>query len=137
MTTMTIRTIGICGSGTMGSGIAQVAAAAGFDTVLYDVDEGAVARAKEKLENDLQGVVGKGKKKVEDRKALLGRIRFTARMDDCRAEVIIEAVVEKAAVKRDLVARLLQINGPGLILASNTSSLSISDLSEGLSQPAQ
>jgi 3-hydroxybutyryl-CoA dehydrogenase len=119
----------------MGSGIAQVAAGAGFQTILFDVSEEAVQKAGEKLRNDLSALVEKGKLTAEKREQLLANIRFTADLSSCIADVVIEAIVEKMDVKVSLFRQLAQINTPDTIFASNTSSLSITALAREISGP--
>ena len=119
----------------MGSGIAQVTAAAGFDTLLFDVSEAAVQRASVKLDGDLQKLVEKGKLPAEGKEAIRNRVRFLSDIQLCRADVIIEAIVEKPEAKWALFAQLAAINSPQTIFASNTSSLSISELAARISFP--
>ncbi|GAA4742281.1 hypothetical protein GCM10023229_22130 [Flavisolibacter ginsenosidimutans] len=119
----------------MGSGIAQVSAAAGFNTVLFDVAEAAVQKAEEKLRGDLAALVGKGKLTEEKKDAILSKLQFTADTTQCKADVIIEAIVEKPEIKIALFNQLADINSPQTIFASNTSSLSISALAKEIKNP--
>ena len=119
----------------MGSGIAQVSASAGFDTVLFDVAEAAVQKAEEKLRSDLAFLVGKGKLTAEKTDDILSKLQFTADTARCKADVIIEAVVEKPEIKIALFNQLAKINSPQTIFASNTSSLSISALAKEIKNP--
>src|SRR5215207_11212691 len=105
-----MTTICICGAGTMGSGIAQVVASAGFSTILYDLDKNILRSAQKKMEKDLQALVDKEKIKEEEMKSLLGRIFFTDDADSCYADLVIEAVVENAAIKAALFNQLAAIN---------------------------
>ncbi|MGZ8544167.1 MAG: 3-hydroxyacyl-CoA dehydrogenase NAD-binding domain-containing protein [Flavisolibacter sp.] len=132
-----MTTICICGAGTMGSGIAQVAAGAGFKTILYDLDEAMVNRASEKIRSDLQKLVDKQKILAEKKDATLKNLLFTSRIEDCIANVVIEAIIEKPEVKIELFNRLANINTDQTIFASNTSSLSISSLAENISTPGR
>ncbi|MGZ5285848.1 MAG: 3-hydroxyacyl-CoA dehydrogenase NAD-binding domain-containing protein [Flavisolibacter sp.] len=132
-----MTTICICGAGTMGSGIAQVAAGAGFKTILYDLDEAMVNRASEKIRSDLQKLVDKQKILAEKKDATLKNLLFTSRIEDCTADVVIEAIIEKPEVKIELFNRLANINTDQTIFASNTSSLSISSLAENISTPGR
>jgi 3-hydroxybutyryl-CoA dehydrogenase len=132
---MDIKTVGICGAGTMGSGIAQVAAAAGFATVLYEVNEVQLKAAEQKLQQDLQTLVEKGKITVEKQQTILQNTTFTSDMQQCKADLIVEAIVEKPEIKVALFNQLASINSSYTIFASNTSSLSISALANGLPQP--
>lgn len=130
-----MTTICICGAGTMGSGIAQVAAAGGFSTVLFDVSEEAAQKAAEKLKKGLAVLVEKGKLTAQKEREILSRIRFSSLVEDCKGDIIIEAIVEKADVKISLFSRLAQINSPQTIFASNTSSLSISAIAAAIPNP--
>ena len=107
----------------MGSGIAQVAAMAGYRTILYDVDAGMVAKGRAGIEKSLASLREKNKLTATERQATLDRLSFIHRVEDCIADLIIEAIVEKPDVKLDLFLRLASANEPGTILASNTLSL--------------
>lgn len=132
---MEIKTVGVCGAGTMGSGIAQVAAAAGFKTVLYEVNKAQLEAAQQKLQQSLETLVQKGKITEEKKEAILQNISFTANLQQCQADLIIEAIVEKGEIKTDLFTQLAAINSSHTIFASNTSSLSINALAKELPQP--
>ena len=119
----------------MGSGIAQVAAAGGFTTVLFDVASAAVQKAEEKLCNNLTTLVQKGKFTEEAKTGLLARLRFTTDITECKADIVIEAIVEKPEVKVSLFRQLAVINSAQTIFASNTSSLSVSALAKELPHP--
>lgn len=114
----------------MGSGIAQVAAMGGFQTLLYDVDAGMLEKGRAAIVKSLQALKEKNKISPEDEQAVMGRISFVHDLRDCIADCIIEAIVEKPDIKLDLFLRLAALNGPTTILASNTSSLSLTDLAE-------
>ena len=116
----------------MGSGIAQVAATAGFRTVLYDVNEEMIGKARAKLEKDLQNLVEKGKISEDQKTDTLGNIQFTSEADDCVADVIIEAIIEKLDAKTSFFNRLAELNSPGTLFATNTSSLSVSTIASGV-----
>jgi 3-hydroxybutyryl-CoA dehydrogenase len=130
-----ITTIVVCGAGTMGSGIAQVAAAGGYSTLLYDVDEKMVEKGRNTIEQNLRILVERGKISAGERDMVLGRLSYSIDIRDCRADLIIEAVVEKPEVKNDLFLRLAAINRSDTILASNTSSLSLNVLAEKIPGP--
>lgn len=130
-----MKRICICGAGTMGSGIAQVSASAGFKTILYDLNEEVIQRAKTKLEKSLQALVEKQKINSEKKEAILGQIHFTSNTNDCVADVIIEAVIEKIEVKVSLFNQLAQINSPETIFATNTSSLPVSQIAKHIANP--
>jgi len=130
-----IQTIGICGAGTMGSGIAQLAAMAGYTTILYDLDPTTVAKAKSAIEKNLSTLIEKKKITPADRHAIGQRLTFTTDINTCTADLIIEAIVEKPDIKLDLFRDLAAHNGPHAILASNTSSLSLNALAEKIPGP--
>jgi 3-hydroxybutyryl-CoA dehydrogenase len=124
-----IRTIGVVGAGTMGSGIAQAFAQAGFDVMLHDVAPGAIDRACGRIEKSLGKLLAKQKLSPADRDAALARLHPTSTLKDlANADYIVEAVIEDAAVKRDLFGTIDRIARPETILASNTSSISITAL---------
>ncbi|MFD2918714.1 3-hydroxyacyl-CoA dehydrogenase NAD-binding domain-containing protein [Terrimonas rubra] len=132
---MTIQTICVCGAGTMGSGIAQVAATAGFTTLLYDVNADMLQKAKAGIEGSLQKLVSKEKITPDQQQQTIGRLRYITDINQCIAEVFIEAIVEKMEVKLSLFNQLAGINTPETIFASNTSSLSITRLAAQISHP--
>jgi 3-hydroxybutyryl-CoA dehydrogenase len=130
-----MTTICICGAGTMGSGIAQVSAIAGFKTILYDVKDEIIQKAKSKIENDLHSLLEKKKISGQKKEEILQQIFFTSNINDCIADVIIEAVVEKLEVKVSLFNQLNSLNSVDTIFASNTSSLSVSAIAKEISIP--
>jgi 3-hydroxybutyryl-CoA dehydrogenase len=135
---MEIKTIGVVGAGTMGSGIAQVAAAAGFSVIMHDLEDRFVQRGLGTIKKNLDRAVEKGKQSREEADALLGRLRGTVRLEELQeAEVVIEAVVENMEVKKELYARLDQICKPEAVLASNTSGLSITEMASVTKRPWQ
>ena len=125
-----MNTICICGAGTMGSGIAQVSAAAGFNTILYDLNEDMLIKAKEKLHKDLEMLVLKQKITAVKKEEILQQLRFTSNIKYCIADVIIEAIVEKAEAKISLFNQLAEINNEKTIFATNTSSLSVTAIAK-------
>jgi 3-hydroxybutyryl-CoA dehydrogenase len=130
-----MNTICICGAGTMGSGIAQVAAAAGFDTILYDLSEAVLAKAKDKLHKDLETLVQKQKITFQKKEEILQQLRFISNINHCIADVVIEAIVEKAEVKIALFNQLAGINSEQTIFATNTSSLSVTAIAKEITAP--
>ena len=132
-----MTTLCICGAGTMGSGIAQVSATAGYATVLYDVHKEIIVKAREKIESDLQLLVSRQKITAGRKGEILQQLRFTNNIEDCRADLVIEAIVEKPEIKISLFKKLEAINDVHTIYASNTSSLSITELAEQLHSPEQ
>lgn len=134
---MNINTICVCGAGTMGSGIAQVTASAGYHTLLYDVNPAILEKAANALQQSLHTLVSKGKLTEERRKEILSLIHFTGNLQQCIAEVVIEAVIEEPAAKISLFNQLAEINHSETIFASNTSSLSITALAQKIQNPAR
>jgi 3-hydroxybutyryl-CoA dehydrogenase len=130
-----IQSICVCGAGSMGSGIAQVSAQSGFHTVLYDVNAGMLEKARASIEKSLQSLAEKNKITVPDKEAATSRLHFATDMNDCIADVFIEAIVEKAAVKIGLFNQLNEINHSEAIFATNTSSLSVSAIAEKVMHP--
>lgn len=119
----------------MGSGIAQVAAMAGYATILYDLDPAMLAKGKAAIEKSLAALAEKNKVSPAQQQACLGRLTFVHDWKSCVAELIIEAIVEKPEPKLDLFNRLAAINSRETILASNTSSLSLGALARGIPGP--
>jgi 3-hydroxybutyryl-CoA dehydrogenase len=131
-----IKIIGVIGAGTMGNGIAQVFAQAGFSVRLVDVAPPMLDRARGAIEKSLGKFVDKGKLSAADRDAALARISTATTVDDLAdADYVVEAIVEDADVKRALFARLDAVTRPGVILASNTSSISITVLGAATKRP--
>jgi 3-hydroxybutyryl-CoA dehydrogenase len=130
-----IRTIVVCGAGTMGSGIAQVAGMGGYPTLLYDVDEKMMQKGRNAIEQNLRVLVERNKIPAGERDKVLGRLSYSADIRDCTADLLIEAIVEKPEIKLDLFTKLAAINRPDTILASNTSSLSLNALAEKIPSP--
>ena len=130
-----INTICICGAGTMGSGIAQVSAQSGFNTILLDVNETVIDKAKAGIQKNLQYLVDKQKISTEEKERIYQRIKFVKNINDCIADVIIEAIIEKVDAKASLFNMLAAINNNKTIFATNTSSLSVSDIQKNILHP--
>ncbi len=131
-----IRSIGVVGAGTMGLGIAQVCGAHGFDVILFDVNPEQVQRALHTIEGSLSMQVAKGKLTPESRMAIMSRIKPATDLSELRVDLVIEAAVERLDVKKELFAKLEQINEGRAILASNTSSISITQIARDLRDPS-
>jgi 3-hydroxybutyryl-CoA dehydrogenase len=130
------RQIAVIGSGTMGSGIAQAFAQSGFSVALHDVSQPALDRARAGIDKSLAKFVEKGKLTAADRDATLGRLAVTTTLDDlASADYIVEAIIEDVDAKRSLFARLDQLARPGVILASNTSSISLTLIGAATKRP--
>jgi 3-hydroxybutyryl-CoA dehydrogenase len=130
-----IKTICVCGAGTMGSGIAQTAAMSGYPTLLYDLDEHMVQKGRQAIETGLHILADKKKINAEENASILGRLSWSNDIRHCTADLIIEAIVEKQEAKVDLFRRLADLNTEATILASNTSSLSLVALAAGVPHP--
>src|SRR5688572_12794352 len=130
-----VHTICICGAGTMGSGIAQVAAQAGYATVLYELNPVVLEKARTGIEKSLQTLADKEKITLAEKDRILSSIKFTNNIEDCRADVFIEAVVEKPEIKIDLFNQLADLNSTDSIFASNTSSLSLNEIASQVQNP--
>jgi len=124
-----ITRVGVLGCGLMGSGIAQVAAAAGYDTVVRDVSKELLDRGRAGIEKSLAKLVEKGKLDAATRDATLKRLTFTTTVADLKgADIVVEAITEDLGLKNALFKELDGLCGPATIFASNTSSLTIAEL---------
>lgn len=132
---MEINSICVCGAGTMGSGIAQAAAQAGFATILYELNPIVLEKARTGIERSLVSLTEKGKITAEQKAQIFGRIRFTDDLQVCLADVFIEAIVEKPEAKIALFNQLAELNHGDAVFASNTSSLSITEIAKGVLHP--
>ncbi|HYI08838.1 MAG TPA: 3-hydroxybutyryl-CoA dehydrogenase [Thermoanaerobaculia bacterium] len=131
-----MKNIVVIGGGTMGNGIAHTAAAAGFDVALVDVSASLLDRAVSTITANLQRGVDKGKMTAEERDAVVGRIRPTTDVQSIGdADIVIEAIIEKIEAKTQLFEKLDKITGPECILASNTSSISITKIAAATARP--
>ena len=128
-------TICVCGAGTMGSGIAQVAAQSGFDTILFDVNEAVLEKAKVSIQKNLDYLVGKNKIDLAEKERIYARLKFVQNIEACVGAIIIEAIVEKEDAKVSLFTNLAKFNDENTIFATNTSSLSVSSLQEKIPFP--
>jgi 3-hydroxybutyryl-CoA dehydrogenase len=134
----TTQSIGVIGAGTMGAGIAQVAATNGHIAVIYDTSSQALQRAKDNLESTLRKLVEKGRLTPEEKAAILGRTVYADTFNSFRdCGLIIEAVVENLQVKQGLFRELEQVVSPECLLASNTSSLSITSIASACEHPGR
>jgi len=132
----TIDTVGVVGAGTMGHGIAQVAATSGYEVILRDIEEDLVDRGLTGIEDSLNRLVGNEKLTQEEAEAARDRIRGTtdlADLADC--DLIVEAVVENMEVKQEVFADLDELVPDGVVLATNTSTLSITSIASATDRP--
>jgi len=125
-----IQTICVCGAGTMGNGIAQTAAQAGFHTILYELNEAVLSKAKENIEKNLQLLAEKKKIAEGEKEKIIQRISFTRDIHYCLADIIIEAIIEKTEAKIALFNQLAEINHSDTVFATNTSSLPVTIIAE-------
>ncbi|MEO8034214.1 MAG: 3-hydroxyacyl-CoA dehydrogenase family protein [Acidobacteriota bacterium] len=127
---MTIRQIAVIGSGTMGRGIAYLSAVAGYDTVIFDVDSGALETAKASIDSTLRKGIERGKLTATEAQSALGRLQLVSDLEPAiqAADLVIEAVPEDLELKKDLFAQADLFCGEEAILATNTSSISITTL---------
>ena len=133
---MNIQKIGVIGAGTMGSGIAQVAAQSGYEVVLKDVKEEYVKAGFAKIKERLVKRAGEGKLEILEKERILSNIKTTTSLEECRnADLIIEAVVEKEDIKKHIFKELDTICNDETIFASNTSAISITRLAEITKRP--
>ncbi|KAF9590844.1 hypothetical protein IFM89_038716 [Coptis chinensis] len=133
-----VKTVGVIGGGQMGSGIAQLAIVAGIDVWLLDSDSNALTNATKSIGNSIQRFVSKGQLSQEKAKDALRRLRCTSSLEDLQsADVIIEAIVESEDIKKSLYTDLDRIAKGSAILASNTSSISITRLASATSRSSQ
>jgi 3-hydroxybutyryl-CoA dehydrogenase len=133
---MQISTVGVIGAGTMGNGIAQVSAAAGLSVIMVDIAQPAVDRGIAAIATSLDRLVKKEKLSAQDAAALRTRIRGTTEYADlARAHLVIEAATENLDIKRRIMQQADEIIAPEAVLATNTSSISITALAAGTSRP--
>ena len=132
---MEINSICVCGAGTMGSGIAQAAAQAGFATLLYELNPVVLNKARENISRNLQSLVDKGKLEAAEKEKIEKRISFTDDIQNCLADIFIEAIIEKTDIKVALFNQLAELNHSECIFASNTSSLSITAIAQNVQRP--
>ena len=127
----------VIGGGTMGNGIAHTAAASGFDTTLVDVSDALVERAVSTISANLQRGVDKGKMSADDKQSILGRIKTATNVESvaANADLVVEAIVENVTAKTQLFAKLDAVTKPECILASNTSSISITKIAAATKRP--
>ncbi len=130
-----VSTIAVAGAGTMGQGIVQMAAMAGYSSLLYDVSNEALEKAENAIISNLDKGLAKGKVTENQKKSTLSNIRFISDLDEVKADFIIEAIIEDQSVKQELFSRLEKINDKDTILATNTSSIPITRIAAGMKYP--
>jgi 3-hydroxybutyryl-CoA dehydrogenase len=133
-----IASVGVVGAGTMGSGIAQVSAMAGYDVVMRDVDQELVDRGFDAIDDSLGRFVESERLSEATAEAATDRITGTTAAEDLAGcDLVIEAVVEDLAVKQDVFAELADVTGEGTVLATNTSTLSITTIASATDRPGE
>lgn len=133
---MTIKTVGVIGAGTMGNGIAQICAIAGISTIMLDITDAAVQKGLATISASLDRLVKKGKLSADDKVAALARIKGTSQMADMKsADLIIEAATENETLKLKIFKDIEANVGPEVIIATNTSSISITRLAANTGRP--
>jgi len=130
-----IRTVAIAGAGTMGAGIAQVCAQAGYAVFLFDINAAMLETAKKSIKDSLQKLISIGKLDEEAGQKVLSHITFTHQIADLKADLIIEAIIEKTEPKVQLFQQLIDLNGQNTIYATNTSSIPITQIAAKVSLP--
>lgn len=136
---MTTRVIAVLGAGTMGHGVAHAAAAAGFETRLYDVSDAALAKARSQIDGILRKAVELGKLQTPDADAAMARLQTSSQVADVlgEADLIIETAPERIDIKTKLFADIQAHARPDAVVASNTSALSITEMAGTLSDPTR
>ena len=135
---MAIKTVGVIGCGLMGSGITQVSAQSGFQTVVVEASEELLQRGLGRLRQTLDGLVDRGKLDAKARDGALARITGTVKLEDLRdCDLVVEAMTENQALKNGTFAKLDRICPPHAILASNTSSCNVTAMAAATKRPSQ
>ncbi len=133
---MDIKTVGVLGAGVMGNGIAQVAAMAGYNVIMRDIEDRFVEGGIKNIDKFLAKTVEKGKMAADQKNAIMGRIKGTTDMGAMKdADFIVEVVVEVMAIKKKVFAELDEITKPDVILSSNTSSMSLTEMATATKRP--
>jgi 3-hydroxybutyryl-CoA dehydrogenase len=135
---MAVTQVGVIGCGLMGAGIAQVAAQAGFSTIVVEASDALLERGLGALRATLDGLVGRGRLEASARDQTLGRLRGTTRLEDLAgADLVVEAITENQPLKNETFARLDRICAPHALFASNTSSCNVTAMAAATKRPAQ
>src|SRR3989442_7327531 len=135
---MAIQNVGVLGCGLMGSGIAQVAAQAGFRTAVVEANDELLQKGLSTLRKTLDGLVNRGKLEAKTKDDMLARIRGTTRLEDLKdCDIVVEAITENQPLKNETFARLDRACAPHAILASNTSSCNVTAMAAATKRPGQ
>jgi 3-hydroxybutyryl-CoA dehydrogenase len=132
---MEIKTIGIAGAGTMGAGIAQVSATHGYQTILFDVNDNMLDKAKAGIEKSLESLVQKQKITSDKKAEIISRIQYINQVTQLKADLIIEAIVERLDIKQQFFNEVAAVNSAETILATNTSSIPVTQIAAKVPNP--
>jgi 3-hydroxybutyryl-CoA dehydrogenase len=133
---MEIKTIGVVGAGAMGNGIAQVAAQAGYNVIMRDIEDRFVEGGIKNIEKFLAKSVEKGKMTAEQKSGIMGKIKGTTKLGDLKdVDFVVEVIIEVMDVKKKVFAELDELTKPDVILSSNTSSMSITEIATATKRP--
>lgn len=133
---MEIKTIGVVGAGAMGNGIAQVAAQAGYNVIMRDIEDRFVEGGIKNIDKFLSKSVEKGKMTAEQKSGIMGKIKGTTKLGDMKdVDFIVEVIIEVMDVKKKVFAELDELTRPDVILSSNTSSMSITEIATATKRP--
>ncbi len=132
---MEIKTIGIAGAGTMGAGIAQVSATHGYQTILFDVNENMLDKAKAGIEKSLESLVQKQKITSDKKAEIISRIQYINQVTQLKADLIIEAIIERLDIKQQFFNEVAAVNSSETILATNTSSIPVTQIAAKVPNP--
>jgi len=133
---MDIKTIGVLGAGVMGNGIAQVAAMAGYNVIMRDIEDRFVEGGIKNIDKFLSKTVEKGKMTADEKNTIMGRIKGTTKMADLKdVDFVVEVVVEIMDIKKKVFAELDELTKPEVILSSNTSSMSLTEIATATKRP--
>lgn len=133
---MDMKTIGVLGAGVMGNGIAQVAAMAGYNVIMRDIEDRFVEGGLKNIDKFLAKSVEKGKMTADEKNTIAGRIKGTTKMGDLKdVDLVVEVIIEVMDVKKKVFAELDELTKPHVILASNTSSMSITEIATATKRP--
>lgn len=130
-----INTIAVAGAGTMGIGIGQMAAQAGYKTILFDLSDEALQKAQKQIQKNTDKGIEKKKLSPEQQKQIFDKLSYTSNISELKADLLIEAIVEKLEPKVALFEKVAALNGSQCILASNTSSIPISKIAAQIEHP--
>lgn len=133
---MDIKTIGVLGAGVMGNGIVQVCAQAGYNVIMRDIEDRFVEGGMKNIDKFLSKTVEKGKMTADDKNKIMGRIKGTTKMADLKdVDFVVEVVIEVMDVKKKVFAELDEVTKPNVILSSNTSSMSLTEIAAATKRP--